>query len=136
MELFLPKYLSLPSQDQIGYDAQVSDINELCSGLRQQLEELAQQRAADAQQAQRDNELSSRHLAAAQQQLQYKADIIHQLTGGLQVCVPMAIARPAIILMQTWTCQTVDLSDRIVYVHERICCTLCASEQLTILQLQ
>ena len=55
--------------------------------MRLQLEELAQQRSADAQQAQRDRELSSRHLSAAQQQLQYKADIIHQLTGGLQVTI-------------------------------------------------
>ena len=57
-----------------------------CSGLRQQIEELAEQRSADAQQAQRVIELGSRHLTAAQQQLQFKADIIHQLTGGLQVC--------------------------------------------------
>lgn len=56
-----------------------------CSGLKQQLEELAEQRSADAQQAQRESELGRRHLTAAQQQLQYKADIIHQLTGGLQV---------------------------------------------------
>lgn len=56
-----------------------------CSGLKQQLEELAEQRSADAQQAQREFELGRRHLTAAQQQLQYKADIIHQLTGGLQV---------------------------------------------------
>ena len=42
----------------------------------------------DAQQAQRDLELSNRHLANAQQQLQLKADIIHQLTGGLQVASP------------------------------------------------
>lgn len=55
------------------------------SGLRLQLEEVADQRSVDAQQAQRELELSSRHLANAQQQLQFKADIIHQLTGGLQV---------------------------------------------------
>ena len=50
------------------------------------MEELAEQRSADAQRAERESELSERHLTAAQQQLQYKADIIHQLTGGLQVC--------------------------------------------------
>ena len=55
------------------------------SDLRQQLEEVAEQRSADAQQAQRESEISKRQLANAQQQLQFKADIIHQLTGGLQV---------------------------------------------------
>ena len=39
----------------------------------------------DEQQAQRQIEVGSRQLASAQQQLQLKADIIHQLTGGLQV---------------------------------------------------
>lgn len=55
------------------------------SDLRRQLEEIAEQRSVDAQQAQRELELSNRYLANAQQQLQFKADIIHQLTGGLQV---------------------------------------------------
>ena len=55
------------------------------SDLRLQLEETAEQRSVDAQQAQRELQLSNRHLANAQQQLQFKADIIHQLTGGLQV---------------------------------------------------
>ena len=53
------------------------------------MEQLAEQRSADAQQAQRDIELGSRHLTAAQQQLQFKADIIHHLTGGLQVPAPL-----------------------------------------------
>lgn len=60
-----------------------------CSVLRRQLEELAEQRSADAQQAQREVEMGSRHLTAAQQQLQFKADIIHHLTGGLQVHAPV-----------------------------------------------
>lgn len=58
------------------------------SNLRLQLEEVAEQRSVDAQQAQRELELGSRYLANAQQQLQFKADIIHQLTGGLQVSLP------------------------------------------------
>ena len=57
----------------------------VCSELRNQLEDVSQQRSADQQQAQRQIEVGSRQLAAAQQQLQLKADIIHQLTGGLQV---------------------------------------------------
>ena len=57
----------------------------VCSELRRQLEDVSQERSADAHQAQREIEVGSRQLAAAQQQLQLKADIIHQLTGGLQV---------------------------------------------------
>lgn len=55
------------------------------SELRRQLEEIAEQKSVAAQQSQRELELSRRHLANAQQQLQFKADIIHQLTGCLQV---------------------------------------------------
>ena len=57
----------------------------VCSQLRSQVEDVSKERFADQQQAQRQIEVGSRQLAAAQQQLQLKADIIHQLTGGLQV---------------------------------------------------
>lgn len=56
-----------------------------CSELRRLVETISEERSADAQQAQRQIEVAARQLAAAQQQLQLKADIIHQLTGGLQV---------------------------------------------------
>lgn len=59
----------------------------VCSELRSQLEDVSKERFADQQQAQRQMEVGSRQLAAARQQLQLKADIIHQLTGGLQVLV-------------------------------------------------
>ncbi|KAL0031101.1 hypothetical protein WJX77_003837 [Trebouxia sp. C0004] len=81
------QYEGLLAQSRKGFDSladQRTYLEGQISGLRQQVEELAEQRSADAQQAQREIELGSRHLAAAQQQLQFKADIIHQLTGGLQ----------------------------------------------------
>ena len=57
---------------------------------------MSKERFADQQQAQRQIEVGSRQLAAAQQQLQLKADIIHQLTGGLQV---LAVIIDTIILV-------------------------------------